>query len=88
MTGSVNGGPVDCLGTATETVEPPEWSQLDAVRGVTAVFDRERAVFAQVQAGAMISLLQWWMRRGMKEEPAEMDDLFHRMFWKGADAGS
>jgi hypothetical protein len=46
VTGSVDGAPVECLGTATETVEPPEWSQLDAVRGVTAVFDRERAVFA------------------------------------------
>jgi hypothetical protein len=46
VTGSVGGTPVDCLGTSTETIEPPAWSELDAVRGVTAVFDRERAVFA------------------------------------------
>jgi len=52
-----------------------------------SVPDRERAVFAQAQAGAMISLLQWWLRRGMKEPPAEMDDLFHRMFWNGAALG-
>jgi hypothetical protein len=46
VTGSVAGTPVDCLGTATETLEPPAWAELDCVRGVTALFDRERAVFA------------------------------------------
>jgi hypothetical protein len=45
VTGSVGGVGVDCLGTATETTEPPEWSELDAVRGVTAIFGRDRAVF-------------------------------------------
>jgi AcrR family transcriptional regulator len=49
-----------------------------------SVPEQQRAVFAQAQAGALISLLQWWVRRGMKEPPAEMDDLFHRMFWNGA----
>jgi hypothetical protein len=46
VTGSVGGTAVDCLGTATETTEPPAWSELDAVRGITAVFARDRAVFA------------------------------------------
>lgn len=45
VTGTVGGTAVDCLGTATETVQPPVWAELDAVRGVTAVFDREHAVF-------------------------------------------
>lgn len=45
VTGVVGGTRVDCLGTATETLEPPEWSELDAVRGVTAVFGPDRAVF-------------------------------------------
>lgn len=45
VTGTVGGSPVDCLGTATETTEPPAWSELDAVRGVTAVFGRDRAAF-------------------------------------------
>ena len=45
VSGSVGGGRVECLGTATETTEPPAWSELDAVRGITALFDRERAVF-------------------------------------------
>jgi hypothetical protein len=45
VTGTVGGMPVDCLGTATETYEPPEWAELDAVRGVTALFGPDRAVF-------------------------------------------
>jgi hypothetical protein len=45
VTGTVGGTPVDCLGTATETLEPPAWSELDAVRGVTAVFGPDRAAF-------------------------------------------
>jgi hypothetical protein len=45
VTGSAGGVTVDCLGTATETTAPPAWSELDAVRGVTAVFSRELAVF-------------------------------------------
>jgi hypothetical protein len=46
VTGSVDGTPVDCLGTATETLEAPAWAELDAVRAVSAVFDRGNAVFA------------------------------------------
>ena len=55
VTGTVRGAPIDCLGTATETTEPPAWSELDAVRGITAVFDDERAVFvlARRPHGAM-----------------------------------
>jgi hypothetical protein len=55
VTGTFGGGPIDCLGTATETTEPPAWSELDAVRGVTAVFGPDRAVFllARRPRGAM-----------------------------------
>jgi hypothetical protein len=45
VTGRVGTASVDCLGTATETTQPPEWAELDAVRGITALFDRDRAVF-------------------------------------------
>jgi AcrR family transcriptional regulator len=41
--------------------------------------EAERAVRAQALAGALFALLPWWMRRGRKESPAEMDELFHRM---------
>jgi AcrR family transcriptional regulator len=33
-------------------------------------------------AGALMSLLRWWIDRGMKETPDEMDALFHSMVWK------
>ncbi|HKG79045.1 MAG TPA: TetR-like C-terminal domain-containing protein, partial [Pyrinomonadaceae bacterium] len=38
-------------------------------------------------AGALLSLLTWWLDRGMREQPAEMDELFHRMVWKGVSTG-
>ena len=45
VTGQADGQPVDCLGTATETSEPPHWAELDLIRAVSAVLDRENAVF-------------------------------------------
>ncbi len=41
----------------------------------------QRAAMAHAHAGALFSLLQWWLDRGMRETPAEMDALFHRMVW-------
>jgi AcrR family transcriptional regulator len=38
---------------------------------------------AFTHAGALLSLLTWWLDRGMRESPAEMDELFHRMVWNG-----
>ncbi len=40
-----------------------------------------RAALAQMFAGALFSSLGWWVDRGMKESPAQMDDLFHEMVW-------
>jgi hypothetical protein len=45
VTGTVEGRQIDCLGTATVTSEPPAWAELDALRAVSAVLDRENAVF-------------------------------------------
>jgi len=39
---------------------------------------------AFAHAGALLSLLSWWLDRGMRESPAEMDELFHCMVWNGA----
>ncbi len=38
---------------------------------------------AFTHAGALLSLLTWWLDRGMRESPQEMDELFHRMIWTG-----
>lgn len=44
--GSVAGQRIDCLGTASETVTPPSWAELDALRTVSAIFDEGTAVLA------------------------------------------
>jgi len=43
----------------------------------------ERPAIAFAHAGALLALLAWWIDRGMKQPPAEMDQLFHRMVWQG-----
>ena len=44
----------------------------------------ELQAMAFTHAGALLSLLTWWLDHGMRESPAEMDQLFHRMVWNGA----
>jgi AcrR family transcriptional regulator len=43
----------------------------------------ERAAMAYAFAGAMFSLLSWWLHRGASPSPEEMDKLFHRMMLSG-----
>ncbi|HEX3248041.1 MAG TPA: TetR/AcrR family transcriptional regulator [Pyrinomonadaceae bacterium] len=43
----------------------------------------ELPAIAFAHAGALLSLLTWWLDRGMRESPAEMDQLFHHMVWNG-----
>jgi hypothetical protein len=44
--GRAAGAAVECLGTLGETLEPPRWSELDALRTVSAVFSEDQAVLA------------------------------------------
>ncbi len=44
---------------------------------------RELAARASAVSGSLLSLLRWWLDRGEKESPAAMDEMFHRMVWKG-----
>ena len=46
VTGVVGNTEVHCLGTVGETRKPPSWDRLDALRSVSAVFDREHAFLA------------------------------------------
>ena len=46
----------------------------------------ELPAIAFTHAGALLSLLAWWLDRGMRESPAEMDALFHRMVWSGVSS--
>ena len=47
-----------------------------------------RSAQAHALAGSLFSLLDWWLDKGMKEDPKEMDELFHRMAWSGLAARS
>ena len=48
-----------------------------------SILPQELQAIAFTHAGALLSLLTWWLDRGMRESPAEMDQLFHRMVWNG-----
>ena len=37
-------------------------------------------------AGALFSLISWWLDRGMPASPAEMDEIFHRMVWSAINS--
>jgi len=53
-------------------------------RGKTIPANQLPAI-AFAHAGALLSLLTWWLDRGMRESPAEMDELFHRVVWNGVN---
>lgn len=42
-----------------------------------------RSAHAHALAGGLFSLLDWWIDKGMKTEPEDVDVLFHRMAWRG-----
>lgn len=44
-----------------------------------AIPAERRPAAAHALAGGMLSLMSWWLDRGMRESPAEMDEIFHRM---------
>ena len=44
---------------------------------------RELAARASALSGSLLSLLRWWLDRGEKESPQQMDEMFHRMVWTG-----
>ncbi|MGA8086063.1 MAG: TetR/AcrR family transcriptional regulator [Terracidiphilus sp.] len=50
---------------------------------LTKVPQRELAARASALSGSLLSLLRWWLDRGEKESPEEMDRMFHRMLWTG-----
>ena len=44
---------------------------------------KDLPALAFAHAGALLSLVTWWIDRGMRESPVEMDELFHRLVWNG-----
>lgn len=44
---------------------------------------KQRAAVASALGGALLSLLSWWVHHGLRESPAHMDELYHRLAWTG-----
>lgn len=44
-----------------------------------------RAALAYAFAGAMLSLMSWWLDHGKQSSPAQMDEVFHQMVWAGVN---
>jgi AcrR family transcriptional regulator len=45
-----------------------------------------RQAFAHSMAGALFSMLEWWLDRGMPESAEQMDAIYHQFVWAGAAA--
>jgi len=44
---------------------------------------RQQSLVAPALAGAFISLLNSWIRKGQRQSPQAMDNLFHELAWAG-----
>lgn len=51
--------------------------------GLPVSDQRELDASSHAVAGNLLSLLKWWLDRGTKEPAEHMDELFHRMVWRG-----
>jgi len=60
--------------------------RLGALPGGGALAAAPRAAVAYALAGALLSLLTWWIDHDMSTPPAQMDDIFHHMVWSGVSA--
>ncbi len=50
---------------------------------LTHFASRELSARAAALSGSLLSLLRWWLDRGEKESPQEMDTMFHQLVWNG-----
>ena len=55
--------------------------RLSEIQRGQSIPESERPAVAFAHAGALLSLMTWWIDRGMLQSAAEMDDLFHRIVW-------
>ena len=52
------------------------------LRDLGAASEPHSGILAQMLAGALFSLLDYWISHRMKETPAQIDDLYHEIVWK------
>ena len=82
---------VDALSSSGKWTENMELARGHFARGIErrlaelprgqSISDSERPAIAFAHAGALLSLLTWWIDRGMRQSAADMDELFHRIVW-------
>jgi AcrR family transcriptional regulator len=64
-------------GIAQRLAEIPRARGIDPAR---------RTALGQAHAGALLSLLKWWLNQSKRESPGHMDELYHSMVWSGVNA--
>ncbi len=47
-----------------------------------------RPAMAFALAGSLLSLLTWWLDRGKRESPAQMDEIYHQLVWSGVSTSA
>lgn len=61
----------------------PRLAALPAAAGLSPA---RRAALSHALAGALLSLLWWWIDHTTVASPEEMDDVYHRLVWSGVRA--
>ena len=82
---------VDALSSSGKWTENMELARGHFARGIErrlaelprgqSISESERPAIAFAHAGALLSLLTWWIDRGMRQSATDMDELFHRIVW-------
>jgi AcrR family transcriptional regulator len=58
-------------------------ARLAAMPATRALSPTGRAARAHALAGALFSMLNWWLSHESSATPKQMDDLFHKLAWSG-----
>jgi AcrR family transcriptional regulator len=57
--------------------------RLGESRRCSHLLHEELSARSYALGASLLALLKWWVDRGAKEAPRSMDELFHRIVWRG-----
>jgi hypothetical protein len=52
------------------------------LRDLGAAAQPNRGILGPMLAGALFSLLDYWINHGMRDTPAQIDELYHQIAWR------
>ena len=78
----------DIMGLGQEHFARGIEQRLNEIARARSIAPDQRRAVAHGLAGTLFSLLAWWVRHGTTPSPQEMDKLFHRLAWSGADGAT